>query len=163
MESLWFLLALAVMLLGVAGTFVPVLPGLPLVLGGIYLYAIATQLGGGLGAGHLVAFTLVGVAAYGFGFAANALGAKAAGGSRAGAVGAVLGLLVGLLLGGPVGLILGPFVGAVLFESLWGTRGRQAFRSGLGAALGVLAGTVVEFAVALGLTGAFVFAVLTPG
>jgi uncharacterized protein YqgC (DUF456 family) len=162
-EPLWFLLALGVMLLGVAGTFVPLVPGLPLVLGGIYVYAIATQLDGGLGAGHLAAFTVVGLVAYGFGFAANALGARAAGGSRAGAIGAVLGLLVGLVLGGPVGLILGPFVGAVLGESLWGTRGRQALRSGLGAALGLLAGTVVEFAVALGLTAAFVFTVLAAG
>ena len=50
--------------------------------------------------------------------------------------------------------------GAFGFELLSGREHRQAFRSGAGAALGFLAGTVVEFAVALGISVSFVIAFL---
>jgi len=116
----WFAVALLLMLVGLLGAALPLVPGLPLVLAGVYVYALATGLGAGIGLGHLVLYTLIGGAAILFGTLANLFGARAAGGSRAGALGAVLGLLVGLVLGGPVGVLIGPFVGAVAFELLAG-------------------------------------------
>src|SRR2546425_336475 len=95
----WFAVALLLMLVGLLGAVVPLLPGLPLVLAGVYLYALGTGLGGGIGPGHLVLYTLIGGAAILFGTLANLFGARAAGGSRAGALEAMLGLLVGLVLG----------------------------------------------------------------
>ena len=44
MDPIWFLVALSIMLVGLVGTVIPLLPGLPLVLGGIWVYAIATGL-----------------------------------------------------------------------------------------------------------------------
>ena len=38
----WFAVALLLMLVGLLGAVVPLLPGLPLVLAGVYLYALAT-------------------------------------------------------------------------------------------------------------------------
>jgi uncharacterized protein YqgC (DUF456 family) len=163
MAIAWFALAVLVMLVGVVGVVVPFLPGLPLVLAGVYLYALATGLGAGISLGHLVLYTLVGGAAILFGMLANLLGARAAGGSRAGALGAALGLLVGLFLGGPIGLLIGPFVGAVVCELLAGQAAGRAFRSGLGAAVGLLVGRLAEFAVAVGLIASFVFSVVTAG
>jgi uncharacterized protein YqgC (DUF456 family) len=163
MAAAWFLLAVLVMLVGIVGVVVPFLPGLPLVLAGIYLYAVATGLGAGIGLGHVVLYTLVGGAAIVLGLLANLLGARAAGGSRAGVLGAALGLLAGLFLAGPVGLLLGPFVGAVVFELLAGQATGRAFRSGLGAAVGLLVGRLAELAVAVGLIASFVFSVMTAG
>jgi uncharacterized protein YqgC (DUF456 family) len=161
MELLWFLLALGLMLVGLVGTLVPFMPGMVLVLAGVGLYAVATSFEGGVGLGLLGIYALAGLATIAFDLLANVLGARALGGSRAGVIGATLGLLLGLVLGGPLGLIVGPFLGAFAFELLSGREHRQAFRSGAGAALGFLAGTVVEFAVALGITVSFLVTVLT--
>jgi uncharacterized protein YqgC (DUF456 family) len=160
MEVGWFAAALGLILLGVIGCVLPVLPGLPLVLGGVFLYALGTRLEGGIGGIQLVVIGLVGGAAIGLSMLANVLGVRAAGGSRAAVVGAVLGLIVGLFVGGPIGLLVGPFVGAVLFELIGGRAARQALRSGTGAALGLLVGKVVELAVAIGFGAWFVATVI---
>jgi uncharacterized protein len=159
----WFAIALLLMLVGLVGAVLPLLPGLPLVLAGVYLYALATGLAAGVGLGHLVAYTLIGAAAILLSSLANLWGVRAAGGSRAGVLGAMLGLLVGLVLGGPIGLLIGPFVGAVAFELLAGQTGRRALRSGLGAAVGLLVGRMAELAVCVGLIASFCFSVVTAG
>src|SRR6478735_5252904 len=105
MELGWLAAALALILVGIVGCVLPVLPGLPLVLGGVFLYAFGTRLEGGVGVGHLVLIGLIGIVAIGLSLLANVLGVRAAGGSRAAMVGAVLGLIVGLFVGGPIGLL----------------------------------------------------------
>jgi uncharacterized protein YqgC (DUF456 family) len=159
----WFAVALLLMLAGLVGAVLPLLPGLPLVLAGVYLYALTTGLGAGVGLGHLVVYTLIGGVTIILSSLANLLGVRAAGGSRAGVLGAMVGLLVGLFLGGPIGLIIGPFVGAVAFELLAGQAGRRAVRSGLGAAAGLLVGRLAELSVSVGLIASFFFSVLAAG
>jgi uncharacterized protein len=159
----WFAVALLLMLFGLVGAVLPLLPGLPLVLAGVYIYALTTGLGAGVGLAHLVAYTLIAGATIILSSLANLLGVRAAGGSRAGVLGAIVGLLIGLFLGGPIGLIIGPFVGAVAFELLAGQAGRRAVRSGLGAAAGLLVGRLAELSVSAGLTASFFISVLTAG
>jgi uncharacterized protein YqgC (DUF456 family) len=161
MELGWFAVALVLVGVGIVGSVMPLLPGLPLVLGGVYLYALGTGLHGGVGLGHLVVYTLIGGGVMALSALANVLGVRAAGGSRRAMLGAALGLVAGLFLGGPIGLVVGPFIGAVLFELLGGQAARQALRSGLGAAAGLLVGRVAEFAAAIGLGASFVVSVFT--
>jgi len=156
----WFAGAVLLMVIGIIGSIAPLLPGVPLVLAGVYVYALGTGLNAGIGAGHLVVFTLLAGAAMAASMLANVVGARAAGGSRAAVIGAGVGLIAGMFVGGPVGLLVGPFIGAVAFELLTGRAARQALRSGAGAALGLLLGRVAEFAVALGLTAWFVVSVI---
>jgi hypothetical protein len=63
MPIAWFAVALLLMLVGLLGAVLPLLPGLPLILAGVYLYALATGLAAGVGLGHLVIYTLIGGAA----------------------------------------------------------------------------------------------------
>ena len=75
----WFAVALLLMLVGLVGAVLPLVPGLPLVLAGVYLYALTTGLGAGIGLGHLVVFTLIGGATIILSSLANLLGVRAAG------------------------------------------------------------------------------------
>jgi uncharacterized protein YqgC (DUF456 family) len=74
-------------------------------------------------------------------------------------VGALVGAMVGLFFV-PVGLILGPVIGAILFEMLGGREWREASKAGVGAAIGVIAGTVGKFACCVGMIGLFAINVL---
>jgi uncharacterized protein len=159
MEVGWFAAAVVLMLVGIVGAVVPFLPGVPLVLVGVYVYALGTGMDAGIGPGHLAVFTLLVAAAMAASMLANMVGVRVAGGSRAAMLGAIVGLLVGLFVGGPIGLLVGPFVGAVAFEVLTGRAARQALRSGTGAAVGLLLGRVAELSIAIGLSAWFVVSV----
>lgn len=69
------------------------------------------------------------------------------GGSRAGAVGATIGVFAGFFLFPPLGIILGPFMGAVLGELLHDKRDPgKALLVGLGSFLSFLVGTGIKLA-----------------
>ena len=79
-------------------------------------------------------------------FVLPAWGTKKMGGSRAGTIGAIVGLLVGLFFP-PVGIIVGPFAGAVVCELIAGRKTNVALRSGFGSFVGFILGAVMKLSV----------------
>lgn len=65
---------------------------------------------------------------------------KLTGGSKAGTWGSTIGLIVGFFIG-PLGVIIGPFLGALIGELIKGQRSDVAFKSAFGAFLGFIMGT----------------------
>lgn len=155
MSGLLWVLAVLLVLVGMAGTILPALPGAPLVFLGMVLAAWAdgfqkvgwfplTILGG------LTVLTLV------VDFAATSLGAKRVGASWMAVAGAAVGTIVGLFFSLP-GLILGPFVGAVLGEYLARRNRDQAIKAGFGTWIGILLGTAGKLALIFMMIGVFAF------
>jgi uncharacterized protein YqgC (DUF456 family) len=146
-EIIGLSLALLVMLAGLIGSLLPVLPGTPLVL----VAAIGHRLYFGqasvsnLVLGILVTLTLISVL---FDFLAGMLGARRFGATWRGMTGAVVGGVIGLFFNLP-GIILGPFLGAMLFEMLGDKEFKQAVRAGLGATVGLLLGIVGKFSISV--------------
>ena len=161
LHTLYYVLAIVLMVVGIAGTVLPALPGLPLVFAGMLLAAWA----GGfeeVGGWTMAVLALLTLLSLGIDFMATALGAKRVGASKPALVGAVLGTFAGLMFGF-VGVFIGPFVGALLGELVWlrGVGGRElghATKVGLGTWLGVVVGTVLKLGVAFLMVGLFVFA-----
>jgi len=143
------------MLAGLVGAVVPLLPGTPLVFAGALVYAIATDWAP-VGAGRLAVLALLAVAGWALEHVAGALGARRAGGGRAAIIGALLGAVVGLAFA-PLGLLLGPIAGAIAGELLTGRDPSGRCRPGIGTALGVLGGVVAHFAFALTMVALFVW------
>jgi hypothetical protein len=138
-------LALLVMAIGLLGSVLPVLPGVPVVLAA----AIGHKLYFGVdGASWWVLVVLAALALFALGldYLATSVGARKMGASWRGMLGAVLGGLVGLFFSIP-GILLGPFIGAFLLEWAGGYEYRQALRAGAGATLGLLAGALGKFAI----------------
>lgn len=156
MEPWAWLVSGALVLVGLAGTLLPGLPGTPLVLAGLVLLAWADGFVH-VGAPGLLAVVLLFALSLGVDPLATALGAKRAGASRAAIVGAALGTLVGLCFGLP-GLLLGPLLGAALGEYAASRRTRQAARVGLFTWLGLLFGMLVKLGLGLGMVAAFALA-----
>jgi uncharacterized protein YqgC (DUF456 family) len=161
LQTLYYVLAVIMMVVGIAGTVLPALPGLPLVFAGMLLAAWAGdfQQVGGWPMAALAVLTLLSL---GIDFMATALGAKRVGASKTALIGAVLGTFAGLLFG-IVGVFIGPFVGALLGELIWlrGVGGQQlgqATKVGLGTWLGIVVGTVLKLGVAFVMVGLFAIA-----
>jgi uncharacterized protein YqgC (DUF456 family) len=158
MSVLLWVLAVALVLVGLAGVVLPALPGTILIFAGLLLAAWADNFAR-VGAGTLVVLGVLAVASYGIDFAAGALGVGRAGASRRAMAGAALGTLSGLFLGLP-GLIIGPFVGAVIGELTTHRDLARAGRVGIAAWIGFAIGMAVKMGVAFAMIGIFVFALV---
>lgn len=149
------ILVVALMIAGLAGSVLPLVPGTPLILLGAFLYALATHFErlDALQLAILAGLTLV---SYALEQLSSAFGARKLGGSRWAAAGALLGGIVGLFFGLP-GVVVGPIVGAVGFELLYRKELRTGLRSGLGAVVGMLLGAVAKLSIAIIMVGLFAF------
>lgn len=155
-QALYYVFAGILIVVGVLGVVVPVLPGLPLVFLGMWLAAWA----GGyeqVGVAMLLLLGLLTALSLGVDLLATVFGAKRVGASRQALVGAALGTLFGLFLG-LVGIFVGPFVGALAGEWLHGRRLGHATRVGMGTWLGIVFGAVLKLALAFAMLGLFLFA-----
>lgn len=156
MDSLYYGLAVALILVGIAGVILPALPGLPLVFAGMLLAAWAGDFQQ-VGWVTLVILGVLTIFSVGVDFFATLVGAKRVGASRKALIGAVAGTFAGLFFG-PIGLFAGPFVGALLGELWHGREIGQAAKVGLGTWLGILLGTVLKLGLAFAMLGLFAFA-----
>jgi hypothetical protein len=154
-----FILTLVIMLIGLAGTILPMLPGLPIMWVGAFIYALFTGFEE-IGWTFLVIFAALTAITTLLDYVANLYGAKKMGASGWGIFGAFMGMLVGLLTGGLIGLLVGSFVGAILGEILGGRKGSQALMAGVGTFLGFLGGTLLKFIIGCVMMGVFLFQIL---
>lgn len=161
----WILVV--VMLFGVFGAFVPALPGSSLILIAILIWGFATGFTG-LGLALTVAVVVL-ILSAGVGFVATYVGAKGAGASKWGQIGAMVGLILGFLgllpalpVGGPLlGIVAGAVVGAFVGEFLYRRdlemkeRAWLAFKVSIAIVVGSLVGNVIEGLLAIAAVAAF--------
>jgi uncharacterized protein YqgC (DUF456 family) len=156
--TLLWILSTMLILLGLAGTVLPALPGTALVLGGIVLAAWIDDFTR-VGPVTLAVVALLAVLAWVLEFVAGLMGAKKVGASRQALLGAALGTVVGLFMG-LVGVLFMPLVGAAIGEYLARRDEQHALRVGLATWLGILAGMLAKVVLAFMMVGIFVVALL---
>jgi uncharacterized protein YqgC (DUF456 family) len=148
-----YVAAATLILTGLVGAVVPVLPGIPLIFAGIWIIAAVDEYRH-LGLWWLVGIALVGAVGLTVDLVAGALGTKRVGASGKAVWGALLGTVVGLFFGLP-GLLLGPFVGAVLGELAAGSSVRRSTHVGASASIGLIFGAVVKLVASLMMVALF--------
>ena len=155
-KTLYYLIAIACILIGLVGTVLPALPGLPLVFAGMLLAAWAGDFQQ-IGWVTLVVLGVLTALSFVVDIVSTAIGAQRVGASRKALLGTVIGTFAGLFFM-PIGLLAGPFVGALLGELWHGREFRQATKVGLGTWLGIVLGVVLKLGLAFAMLGLFVFA-----
>ena len=150
---LW-VLAVSLIITGLVGIVLPLLPGAPLLFLGLVAAAWAedfTYVGFGT-LGILAALTAL---IYVVDFLAGILGAKHFGASTRAMIGAGIGAVVGIFMGF-IGIIIGPFIGAVIGELSVRRELTAAGMAGLGTTIGLLLGVAAKIALGLTMVGIFV-------
>ncbi len=143
MNILAMVIAVILFLLGIAGTVLPVLPGVILVYAGMIVYGLLT----GFESLGVDFFVLQGAATallLGIDFVAASVGAKKFQASKRAIIGAFAGALVGIFTLGPLGILVGPFAGAVIVELFVGKNAQQALQSGFGTVVGNIGGAAIK-------------------
>lgn len=158
LQTTSWLIAAALIVIGLLGTFLPVLPGLPVMFAGMWLAAWADGYTR-IGAGTLVVLGLLVLVAIAVDFFASLVGARRVGASNKGMLGAGVGGVLGLFFGLP-GLVAGPFLGAAAGEMAHGREWREATRIGVGTWIGLLLGAVFKLGLAVAMLLLFGFALM---
>ncbi|MGO4260427.1 DUF456 domain-containing protein [Lysobacter sp. TAB13] len=155
-DTFYYILAGVLVVIGIVGTVLPALPGLPLVFAGMLL---ASWVSGfeKVGGVTLVVLGLLTVLSMGIDFAATAMGAKRVGASKLAIIGSIIGTFAGLAFG-LVGVFVGPFVGALVGELIHTRQLSQATKVGIGTWIGIVVGTVLKFGLAFAMVGLFALA-----
>ena len=163
----WLLLAL--MVVGIIGAVVPAIPGASLILIAIVIWGIVQGFSS-IGTALITAIVVL-ILSVGIDFLASYWGAKQAGASKWGQIGAIAGLFLGffgllpaLPVGGPLlGILAGPLLGAIIGEFLFRRDLRLAVKAGIGIVVGSLIGNLIQGVLAIAAVAVFVFTTWPPG
>jgi uncharacterized protein YqgC (DUF456 family) len=142
-EGLLVFLGIVLLLLGVIGAFLPVLPGPPLGFLGLVVFSFLSRVE--ITSDELMIFGVVALLVTLLDYWFPIYGAKRTGGSKRGMWGAAIGLVLGMFFFPPLGIVVGPFMGALLGEFSLGRPAKIALKSAFGSLLGLLAGVLVKF------------------
>ncbi len=154
---LW-VLSSALILLGLAGTVLPLLPGTLLVWGGILLGAWIDDFAR-VGTTTVVIVTVLAVLAWSLDYVAGLLGARRVGASKKALLGAAVGTVAGLFMG-LVGVLFMPLVGAAIGEYMVQKDQRHAVRVGVATWVGIMVGLIAKVVLSFIMVGIFVLALL---
>lgn len=147
MDILLVILGAIAIIIGVLGSFLPVLPGPPVAWAGLLMlhyseYAHFSQR-------FLVITAIVTIVVVALDYLVPIWGTKKFGGSKAGQYGAIIGMIAGLFAG-PVGIIIGPFVGAFIGELIHDPKNQaRALRAAWGSFIGFLVGAGIKIILCL--------------
>ncbi len=147
------------MIVGLVGCVLPVIPGPPLSFAGLLLLHFSKY--AQFSFEFLLLFGSIAAVVTVLDYVVPIWGTKKFGGSKAGMWGAAIGLVIGIFILPPIGFLVGPFAGAVIGEAINGKKSTQAFRAGFGSVMGLMMGVGLKLAASLVMTYYFVKELIT--
>ena len=147
MDLILLIIGLLLCLIGIVGSFLPIIPGpvtswlgiLPLNLTSVVEFNL-----------NFILITLtIAISVAILDYLIPVLGVKKLGGTRSGQIGTTVGLIIALIILGPIGIIIGPFGGALLGEMSTKKSLQDSIKPAFGAFIGVIAGSVIKFLISL--------------
>lgn len=140
------ILCLVLLILGMLGTFLPILPGLLLSLCGLLIYKFGTD--ADLPMLYIWVFGILTAASTALNYVIPAKTNKKYGGTKWGSIGSVVGTIVGMFIPIPLGFLIGMFAGVFIGELLHDSKDMdKALKSTKGAFIGFIYGTGFSFVV----------------
>ena len=141
-------------LLGIAGSMLPILPG-PITswLGLLIIHFTDAITFNWI---FLIITLLVAILIWLLDYIFPAIGTKHFGGSKYGIIGTSIGFIIGVISPVPFGIIIGPFLGAFIGEYLNNTDSRIALKAAFGSFIGFLTSTFLKIIVSFIYLGLFI-------
>jgi uncharacterized protein YqgC (DUF456 family) len=147
-DLLLLLVGIALIIIGIAGCILPIIPGPPISFAGVLVLHFTRY--AHFGNNTLIILGAAAVIVTILDYMVPAWGTKKFGGSRAGMLGSIIGLLVGLFFVPPLGpfgiisILAGPFFGAYVGETIHGKNSNEALRAAFGSFIGFITGTIMK-------------------
>ncbi|NNE01691.1 MAG: DUF456 domain-containing protein [Eudoraea sp.] len=156
MDIVLLFIGLVLMFTGILGSFLPILPGPPISWLGLLLLILTNAVPNDwwfLGITLVVALVI-----FTMDYLIPAMGTRKFGGTKAGMIGTMVGLIVAILFPilGIFGIVIWPFAGAFVGELLNKSDQKSALKAAFGSFIGFLTGTFLKFLVAVIYLGLFI-------
>lgn len=143
MDIFLLILGLILCLLGIVGSFSPIIPGPITSWFGLLVIHFSKLIP--FDNQFLFITFLIAALIFGLDLIIPILGLKKLGGSKKGLIGSTIGLLLGLFLAGPVGLLIGSFFGAISGEYVNNNSIKKSIKPAMGTFIGMAVGTTIKF------------------
>lgn len=147
MDIILVIVSLIFMILGIVGSFMPILPGPLTSWIGLLILKFTDAVP--ISNTFITATFIVALIIWFLDYIIPALGTKRFGGSKAGMIGTTIGLIVGIFSPIPGGIIIGSFFGALAGELTNDNNVRKATKAAFGSFLGFIASTFLKFIIAM--------------
>lgn len=143
MDIFLLILGLILCLLGIVGSFSPIIPGPITSWFGLLVIHFSKLIP--FDNQFLFITFLIAALIFALDLIIPILGLKKLGGSKKGLIGSTIGLLLGLFLAGPVGLLIGSFFGAISGEYVNNNSIKKSIKPAMGTFIGMAVGTTIKF------------------
>ncbi len=148
MDIFLVLLGFILVLLGIVGSFLPILPGPLTGWFGLLLLHFTSVIS--MNWTFLSITLCIAILIWILDYFIPAMGTKRFGGSKYGVYGTTIGLIVGLLSPIPFGILIGAFFGALIGELLYDSKDtNRALKASFGAFLGFLTSATIKFSISI--------------
>ena len=137
------ILGLILCLLGIVGSFSPIIPGPITSWFGLLVIHFSKLIP--FDNQFLFITFLIAALIFALDLIIPILGLKKLGGSKKGLIGSTIGLLLGLFLAGPFGLLIGSFFGAISGEYVNNNSLKKSIKPAMGTFIGMAVGTTIKF------------------
>ena len=159
MDTLFIVITIIAIVIGIAGCIVPIIPGIPLAFVAILLYGWYDGFANITGKFLLLlaGLTLLSIV---MDYILILLGNRMMGSTKYSAYGAMIGMFIGFFVIPPLGIILFCFLGAMLAEYIVQKDHIRALKAAVGATIGFLSGIVFKLFVGLFMLIYFIYLVI---
>ena len=147
MDQLLVILGLILCIVGLIGSFIPIIPGPITSWFGLLSISFTSYVE--LNYSFLLISFIIAALVFLIDIIIPILGLKKFGGTKKGMIGATIGLLLGLFIVGPFGILIGPFIGALSAEMLGNLKFGEAIKASVGTLIGFIVGITMKFSISL--------------
>lgn len=142
MDIFWIILGAIIILAGIVGAILPGVPGPITSYMGLLLCLLSKLFS--ISSEALISLGIIALIITLIDYLIPIYGTQKFGGSKAGVIGSIIGIIAGIIFLPGIGIIIGPFVGAFIGEIIVGTKSDKALRAAFGSFIGFITGTFMK-------------------
>jgi|TARA_B110000971_G_scaffold217846_1_gene255555 uncharacterized protein YqgC (DUF456 family) len=159
MNSFLLIISVILIITGLIGSFIPIIPG-P-ITSWFGLFTLSQIQNFPNNNTLLITTFVIGITIFILDYFIPIIGSKYFGGSKYGIIGTSIGLLIGLISPVPFGIIIGAFLGALIGEILAGKQLSEGIKPAMGSLIGIITSSVIKFFTAVSFLVIYIILVIT--
>ena len=147
MDLLLIIISAVLIILGIIGSFMPILPGPLTSWFGLFILNLISSVE--IDSALLIITFIIAITIFILDSLIPIYGSKYFGATKYGIIGASIGLVIGIITPIPFGILIGPILGALIGELLFNNDLRKSIKSSIGVLIGFVASSLIKFVISI--------------